>query len=123
MTLRVVVLTKMAIEDRKGACAFALVFATGLACLILFVPRSVKSGSEADEAAAARHEYTERVATKYNYRFGKEFPFVPSNATTDIGESWIPRFFLRQSIAVIVIRRTISNGGSRLTMLGHFPVR
>ena len=26
-----------------------------------------------------------KVAAKYNYRYGKEFPFLPSNATTDTG--------------------------------------
>jgi Tfp pilus assembly protein PilF len=87
------VLTKMAIKDRKRVGALALIFAAGLACLTLFVPRSVKAGSEADEAAAARHDYTEKVAAKYNYRFGKEFPFVPSNATTDTGEFIDPKNF------------------------------
>jgi tetratricopeptide (TPR) repeat protein len=52
-----------------------------------------KAGSEADEAATARHEYTEKVASKYNYRFGKESPFLPSNARTDTGEFIDPQTF------------------------------
>ena len=53
----------------------------------------MKAGSQADDAAAARHEYTEKIAAKYNYRFGKELPFVPSNATTDTGEFIDPKSF------------------------------
>jgi tetratricopeptide (TPR) repeat protein/nitrate/TMAO reductase-like tetraheme cytochrome c subunit len=65
----------------------------GLAGAMFFIPRGVKASSEADEAAAARHEYTEKVAAKYNYRYGKEFPFLPSNATTDNGEFLDPKSF------------------------------
>ena len=83
----------MAIKNRKRAGAFALILGSGLASLRLLVPKPVKAGSEIDEAAAARHEYTEKVAAKYNYRFGKELPFVPSNATTDTGEFIDPRTF------------------------------
>ena len=66
---------KMAVKDRKRVATGALILGFGLASLSVFVPRSVKAGSQADEAAAARHEYTEKVAAKYNYRFGKESPF------------------------------------------------
>ena len=84
---------KMDIEGRIRVGGIALIFATGLACVAMSVPRSVKAGTEADEAAAARHEYTEKVAAKYNYRYGKEFPFLPSNATTDTGEFLDPKVF------------------------------
>src|SRR3984893_19446765 len=83
----------MAIKNRKRAGAFALIVGAGLASLILLVPKAVKAGSGADEAAAARHEYTEKIAAKYNYRFGKELPFVPSKATTDTGEFIDPKSF------------------------------
>src|SRR5260370_10533089 len=84
---------KMAIKNRKRAGAFALLVGIGLASRILPEPGPVKAGSQADDAAAARHEYTEKIAAKYNYRFGKELPFVPSNATTDTGEFIDPKNF------------------------------
>ncbi len=83
----------MAIKNRKRAGAFALLVGIGLASRILLEPGPVKAGSQADDAAAARHEYTEKIAAKYNYRFGKELPFVPSNATTDTGEFIDPKNF------------------------------
>jgi Tfp pilus assembly protein PilF len=84
---------KMDVEGRIRVGEIALVFAAGLACVAISIPRSVKAGTEADAAAVARHEYTEKVAAKYNYRYGKEFPFLPSNATTDTGEFLDPKVF------------------------------
>ena len=43
---------------------------------------SVKAGTEADETAAARKAYNERIAAKYNFRYGRVYPFLPSNANT-----------------------------------------
>ena len=60
---------------------------------MVIVPAAVKAGSEADEAAAARHAYTEKIAAKYNFRYGRENPFLPSNATTDNGEFIDPKWF------------------------------
>src|SRR5882757_7911339 len=59
----------------------------------LFVPSHVKAGREAEAAAAARHAYSEKVAATYNYRYGKEHPFLPSNAETDNGEFINPKDF------------------------------
>lgn len=53
----------------------------------------VKAGTEADEAAAARHAFSEKAGAKYNFRYGKQFPFLPSNATTDTGEFISPSSF------------------------------
>ena len=55
--------------------------------------RPVKAGTEADEAAAARHAFSEKASAKYNFRYGKDFPFLPSNATTDTGEFISPQSF------------------------------
>ena len=55
--------------------------------------RTVNAGTEAEEAAAARHVFSEKAAAKYNFRYGKEFPFLPSNATTDTGEFISPKSF------------------------------
>jgi len=60
---------------------------------MVIVPAAVRAGSEADEAAAARHAYTEKIAAKYNFRYGRENPFLPSNATTDNGEFIDPKWF------------------------------
>jgi tetratricopeptide (TPR) repeat protein len=61
-----------------------------LALALLAIPctllKAVHASSEADEAAAARHAYSEKVATGYNKRFGANAYFLPSNATTDTGE-------------------------------------
>ena len=84
---------KMAVRDRRRVATGGLILGFSLASLIVFGPRSVKAGSQADEAATARHEYTEKVSVKYNYRFGKALPFIPSNATTDTGEFLDPRVF------------------------------
>jgi tetratricopeptide (TPR) repeat protein len=59
----------------------------------LVVPLSVKAGTDADAAAVARHAYTQQVAAKYDYRFGKEHPFLPSNMETDTGEFIDPKSF------------------------------
>src|ERR1700747_341685 len=83
----------MAIKNRKRAGALVLLVGMGLVSLALFRPGAVKAGGEADDAAAARHEYTEKIAAKYNFRFGKELPFVPSNAMTDTGEFIDPKNF------------------------------
>ena len=84
---------KLAMKGRRRLGASVLILAVSLAGLIAFVPRSVKAGGQADEAATARHEYSAKVAAKYNYRFGKDSPFVPSNATTDTGEFLDPKVF------------------------------
>ncbi|MCU1322281.1 MAG: Tetratricopeptide 1 repeat-containing protein [Acidobacteriaceae bacterium] len=62
-------------------------------CWFAAAPKSVKASSEADEAAAARLAYSEKTAAKYNFRYGREFPFLPSNATTDNGQFLNPKSF------------------------------
>ena len=69
------------------------VLGLGLALLLVVIPSAVKANSEADEAAAARLAYTEKIAAKYNFRYGKEFPFLPSNGTTDNGQFINPKSF------------------------------
>ncbi len=83
----------MRFGSRRALWIVGLVLGAGLAGAPLLVPRPVKAGSGSDEAVAARREYTEKVAARYNYRFGKEFPFLPSNATTDNGEFLDPNLF------------------------------
>jgi tetratricopeptide (TPR) repeat protein len=58
-----------------------------------FAFRSVRAGSDADAAEAARKAYSEKVAAGYNSRFGTNAHFLPSNATTDTGEFIDPKTF------------------------------
>lgn len=46
-----------------------------------------------DNAAAQRSQYSQSVASQYNFRFGADKPFLPSNATTDNGEFIDPQSF------------------------------
>ena len=72
--------------------SLAVLGVAGLA--VTFVsPRLVKASSEVDEAAAARQAYSDKTAAKYNFRFGKDMPFLPSNATTDNGQFINPKSF------------------------------
>ncbi len=73
--------------------ALKVMLTLGILCLVAVVPAAVKATSEADEAAAARAAYHEKTAAKYNFRFGKELPFLPSNATTDNGQFISPKSF------------------------------
>ena len=82
---------------RRYLLTLALALSAGVAGFFLLSPKGVKAGSEADEAAAARHAYNEKVAATYDYRFGKTLPFVPSNMTTDDGEFMDPKLFLTAS--------------------------
>ncbi len=50
------------------------------------VPYRVKASDDAEDAAAARHAYNEKIAEKYNDRFSQTAHFLPSNMTTDTGE-------------------------------------
>ena len=68
-----------------------LSFALGMTCIL--VPHVVRAGTEADAASAARHAYSQQVAEKYDYRFGKDHPFLPSNMQTDTGEFIDPKQF------------------------------
>lgn len=71
----------------------ALLLAAGLGILLIVVPSAVRAGSEADASAAARHAYSEKVASKYNDHFSDKAHFLPSNMTTDTGEFIDPKSF------------------------------
>jgi tetratricopeptide (TPR) repeat protein len=74
----------------RVACLVLGIVAVGL---IVRLPKAVRAGSEVDDAVTARQEYNEKIAAKYNFRYGKEFPFLPSNATTDTGAFIDPKLF------------------------------
>jgi Flp pilus assembly protein TadD len=47
-----------------------------------------------DDPAAQRAQYSQATASHYNFRFGADKPFLPSDATTDTGEFIDPNSFL-----------------------------
>jgi tetratricopeptide (TPR) repeat protein len=53
----------------------------------------VQAGTDKDEHEAERAAYNKKTAATYNYRFGQENPFLPSNATTDTGAFIDPKDF------------------------------
>lgn len=56
-------------------------------------PHHVKAETDAEAHAAARHAYSQKISTTYNFRYGTERPFAPSNMTTENGEFIDPKDF------------------------------
>ncbi|RRA47491.1 tetratricopeptide repeat protein [Acidipila sp. EB88] len=59
--------------------------------LLLQPEAVVKAESTADVAQETRHQFSARVDATYHYLYGKDHPFLPSNATTDTGEFIDPK--------------------------------
>jgi len=62
-------------------------------------PKGTGSEAASDNAAAAngaidRAVYSQETAEHYNYRFGADEPFLPSNATTDTGQFIDSKYFI-----------------------------
>ncbi len=79
--------------NRAIGSAMAMLASAAILTLVLASSKPVKAGTEADAAAAARQAYNARIAANYNYRWGKDKPFLPSNATTDTGQFLDPSQF------------------------------
>ena len=78
----------LTLKSRANA-AFLL---AGAACgLLALLPRAAHAG---EDAATDRAAYTQKVAEHYNFRFGDDHPFLPSNATTDTGQFIDSKSFL-----------------------------
>lgn len=72
----------------------ALALAGAIAAMAFWgLTGNVRASSEADEARAARHAYSESVAARYDDRFKPGNHFLPSNMTTDSGEFIDPKSF------------------------------
>jgi tetratricopeptide (TPR) repeat protein len=56
----------------------------------LLPARTAQAG---EDPVAARHAFSEHIAQTYDFHFGKQQPFLPSNATTDTGEFIDPKTF------------------------------
>ncbi len=65
-----------------------------LAAAGIFSAGKMPKAYAADDAAAQRSEYSQKVATHYKLPFSASRPFLPSNATTDTGEFIDPKSFL-----------------------------
>ncbi len=52
-----------------------------------------KSAEASEDPAAVRHVFSEKVAQSYDFKWGKDKAFLPSNATTDTGEFLDPKSF------------------------------
>ena len=52
-----------------------------------------KSAQAGEDPVAVRHEFHLKTAEKYDFKFGADKPFLPSNATTDTGEFLDPKSF------------------------------
>lgn len=63
-------------------------FLAGLSSSVLLASSSLLYAKDGD-----RHAYHQSVASGYDYRFGAEMPFLPSNAVTDTGEFIPPQAF------------------------------
>lgn len=77
---------------RVERCAL---FVVATAAIVLwaaaFEPARVAKAGE--DPQARRHEYSQKAGASYDYHFGTEHPFLPSNATTDTGEFLEPSSF------------------------------
>jgi len=73
--------------DRGVRALSGLTLAVGMACgLMAWQVDHVSAMGEDASGAAQRSAYSKSVSDHYNYRFGTDKPFLPSNATTDTGE-------------------------------------
>lgn len=72
-----------------------LLATAGLAALAVVVhPHTVRARAADDDAHAdARAAYNRKIDALYNYKFGANEPFLPSNATTDTGQFIDPKDF------------------------------
>jgi tetratricopeptide (TPR) repeat protein len=82
---------------RHAIKALVLVGTIGVVSAIPFSVRAnpAVDTPEPDPAifAAQRLNYTETTSEKYNFRYGKDHPFLPSNAQTDTGQFINPKSF------------------------------
>lgn len=67
---------------------------TGLLGIALSLTITVRAKTETEaQEAAARHTYSQKIAATYDWRFGKDEPFLPSNAKSITGEFIRPQSF------------------------------
>ena len=67
--------------------------AASLVMAVTLLSFAVKAASEEDAYRESREAYQKKTATIYNYKFGSDKPFLPSNAATDTGQFFDPKDF------------------------------
>jgi tetratricopeptide (TPR) repeat protein len=72
---------------------FLALLSAALFCVRSVPSRTVRAGTDTQAAADARTAYSARIAKTYNYRYGKDQPFLPSNLQTDNGQFIDPASF------------------------------
>ncbi len=75
----------------KSRMSAGFLLACVVCALMAFVPLAAHAQ---DDTAQQRAEYSQKVAEHYNYDFGADRPFLPSNATTDTGQFIDSKSFL-----------------------------
>jgi tetratricopeptide (TPR) repeat protein len=79
-------------RSSRIVCLFGVGLSAGAAACILSAGK-LPTAFAADDAAAQRSGYSQKVATHYRLPFVAGRPFLPSNATTDTGEFIDPKSF------------------------------
>jgi tetratricopeptide (TPR) repeat protein len=64
-----------------------------LICAHFFPPFFASAATDEETHAEARKSYSEKIALNFNFRYGRDLPFMPSNMTTDNGEFIDPKDF------------------------------
>ena len=67
--------------------------AASLVMAVTLLSFAVKAASEEDAYRESREAYQKKTAAIYNYKFGSDKPFLPSNAATDTGQFFDPKDF------------------------------
>ena len=70
-----------------------VLLAGGLLLGLIAVSSVVQAGTEQEAHSAARQAYNVKISSMYDFRFGKEHPFLPSNVTTDDDQFIDPKDF------------------------------
>ena len=77
----------------RAACLLLTLAAVLLGVAATGAGRAVHAATDADTHADARKTYNAKIAATYNYRYGKDHPFLPSNMATEDGQFFDPKDF------------------------------
>jgi tetratricopeptide (TPR) repeat protein len=78
---------------RLGRIAIGAVLGGASACIFMTLQKDGARASDTMNTPAQREIYTDSVKQHYDFRFGQDKPFLPSNATTDTGQFINPKAF------------------------------
>jgi tetratricopeptide (TPR) repeat protein len=66
-------------DDQKPRTLRMPLLVAMLVCVLFSSAASAQEATSGQEQDAARKQYSEKIASGYNYRFGKDIPFAPGN--------------------------------------------